>query len=323
MTSKSSLEDRLPTAEPTGADAPFVRRAPRISQTDVFCAADELLVEGHRPTIDRVRMRLGRGSPNTINDHLDAWWARLGSRLRDLPGREFPQLPERIARALQHLWNEALEGAHETLQGTLIQHEQALAKQEEALQIRERELTEREQSVAARAGALEESLSIACEQLSAANRRAESLESVLHERDAEHSRLRARIELLERSSGELRSKLDAATTAYQSERAQLQEHYATTERRWLAEVDRARQGTRELAKEHDKAMKELRQQLVDAHTERDQLRDGLIESRAELRTTAAIRQQLEARLRARASPAAPPRPRPWKARPRSTGKPKR
>jgi hypothetical protein len=71
-------------------DAPATlaaRRAPRISQADVFRAADELLVQGDRPTIDRVRMRLGRGSPNTINDHLDTWWAKLGSRLRDLPGQ--------------------------------------------------------------------------------------------------------------------------------------------------------------------------------------------------------------------------------------------
>lgn len=47
---------------------PMTQRAPRISQADVFRAADELLVEGHRPTIDRVRMRLRRGSPNTIHD---------------------------------------------------------------------------------------------------------------------------------------------------------------------------------------------------------------------------------------------------------------
>jgi Plasmid replication region DNA-binding N-term len=74
-------------------------------------------VEGHRPTIDRVRMRLGRGSPNTINDHLDAWWGKLGARLRDLPGREFPQLPERVGQSLQRLWSEALEGAHELPNG--------------------------------------------------------------------------------------------------------------------------------------------------------------------------------------------------------------
>jgi hypothetical protein len=43
--------------------APAVRRSPRISQADVFRAADELLLDGHRPTIDRVRMRLGRSSP--------------------------------------------------------------------------------------------------------------------------------------------------------------------------------------------------------------------------------------------------------------------
>src|ERR1700722_15884075 len=103
----------------------FGRRAPRISQADVFQAADELLVQGDRPTIDRVRMRLGRGSPNTINDHLDVWWTKLGARLRDLPGQEFPQLPERVAQNLQRLWNEALESAHEVLQGTLLEREQA------------------------------------------------------------------------------------------------------------------------------------------------------------------------------------------------------
>src|ERR1700736_6452980 len=114
-----------------GALAQYARRAPRISQADVFRAADELLLRGHRPTIDRVRMRLGRGSPNTINDHLDDWWAKLGSRLRDVPGHEFPQLPERIARTLQQLWNEALDGARAALQETLLAREQDIAQREQ------------------------------------------------------------------------------------------------------------------------------------------------------------------------------------------------
>jgi hypothetical protein len=130
-------------ASPDGTVAPFGRRAPRISQADVFAAADELLVQGHRPTIDRVRMRLGRGSPNTINDHLGAWWAKLGSRLRDLPGREFPQLPERIAQTLQRLWTEAPDGARETLQAALLVREQALAQREHALEDRTQQLAER------------------------------------------------------------------------------------------------------------------------------------------------------------------------------------
>jgi len=71
-------------------------------------------------------MRLGRGSPNTINDHLDAWWLKLGARLRDLPGRESPELPERVAEALQRLWNEALESAHDAPRGAVSEREHAV-----------------------------------------------------------------------------------------------------------------------------------------------------------------------------------------------------
>jgi hypothetical protein len=139
-----------------GLDAPTspVRRSPRIGQADVFGAADELLLEGNRPTIDRVRMRLGRGSPNTINEHLDAWWLKLGARLRDIPGREFPQLPERTAQALLTLWNEALEGAQDTLRGSIGARESEVAARDEALSAAAAALSERETALAARAGAL-------------------------------------------------------------------------------------------------------------------------------------------------------------------------
>src|SRR5579859_1149560 len=111
-----------------GALAQHARRAPRISREDVFQAADALLLQGDRPTIDRVRMKLGRGSPNTINDHLDAWWARLGARLRDVPGQELPHLPDGLAHRLTHLWHEALDAARETLQESLAGREAALAQ---------------------------------------------------------------------------------------------------------------------------------------------------------------------------------------------------
>jgi hypothetical protein len=149
-TSEGNLKTAAEDDDPDESVAPLIRRASRISQADVFRTADELLVEGHRPTIDRVRMRLGRGSPNTINDHLDAWWTKLGSRLRDLPGREFPQLPERVAEALERLWNEALESAHDALQGAVSEREHALVQGEQALEARARRLDEREQAVDAR-----------------------------------------------------------------------------------------------------------------------------------------------------------------------------
>jgi hypothetical protein len=43
--------------------------------------------------------------PNTVNEHLDAWWPKLGLRLKDIRGHEFPQLPERTAQALRPLPN--------------------------------------------------------------------------------------------------------------------------------------------------------------------------------------------------------------------------
>jgi hypothetical protein len=109
-------------------------------------------------------------------------------------------LPERVAQSLQNLWNEALAGAHEALQGVLIQRQDAIAQREQALETQTRHLTEREQTEDARAAALVESLALAREQLSAANRRAETLESTLHEGDAECVRLRPRVEKLLRLS---------------------------------------------------------------------------------------------------------------------------
>jgi hypothetical protein len=75
-------------------------RSPRLSQEDVFEAADALLLRSDRVTIDRVRAALGRGSPNTIGAHLDLWWAELGGRLKDIPGREFPEVPSALGREL-------------------------------------------------------------------------------------------------------------------------------------------------------------------------------------------------------------------------------
>jgi predicted nucleic acid-binding Zn-ribbon protein len=296
----STPESELRTDDDIEADdaTPFIRRAPRISQADVFRAADELLIEGHRPTIDRVRMRLGRGSPNTINDHMDIWWTKLGARLRDLPGGMFPQVPERVGQALQLLWNEALEGAHETLQSALLEREQAITQQEQALETRTRQLADREQVTATRAAAIEESLTRVREQLSAANQRAESLETALRARDAECVRLRDKMTALDESSADLREKFDAVTAAHQVERTKLEERYSAAEARWLTEVDRARQIAKEAGKEHERQIKDLREQMGSVQKDRDQIRQELIEARSDLKAATAVRAQLEERLRA-------------------------
>jgi chromosome segregation ATPase len=46
-----------------------------INYDQVAAAADEIVAEGLRPTIEAIRLRLGTGSPNTVLRHLTAWRA--------------------------------------------------------------------------------------------------------------------------------------------------------------------------------------------------------------------------------------------------------
>ena len=80
-----------------------------INENDVWTACDELLLEGARPTIERVRQKIGRGSPNTVSPYLDAWFRSLGARIKD--PRAFsapPELPDPVQQAAKHFWEVAL-----------------------------------------------------------------------------------------------------------------------------------------------------------------------------------------------------------------------
>src|SRR5271169_6814023 len=79
-----------------------------ITGRDVELAADALLRDGERPTIEKIREKIGRGSPNTINPLLDAWWKRLASRL-DAGPAALHRLPESVAHVAEALWMQALE----------------------------------------------------------------------------------------------------------------------------------------------------------------------------------------------------------------------
>ena len=77
-----------------------------INEIDVWTAADSLLLEGARPTIERVRQKIGRGSPNTVSPYLDTWFKKLGGRIKD-PGAFSapPGTPDPILQAAKQLWD--------------------------------------------------------------------------------------------------------------------------------------------------------------------------------------------------------------------------
>ena len=110
-------------------------RSPRaIQRDDVWQAADALLLEGKRPTIERVRQKIGRGSPNTVSPMLEEWFATLGPRLAQLQGNGSvalpggstpagqsgaPGVPQAVLHAAQQIWDGALQQATEAAQEAL------------------------------------------------------------------------------------------------------------------------------------------------------------------------------------------------------------
>jgi hypothetical protein len=141
---------------PRAPRRPQSTRSPRqaadnrgIGSIDIDRAADALLREGERPTIERIRARLGRGSPNTINPLLDAWWKRLAGRL-DAGPAALHRLPEPVLLAAEGLWMQTLDEARRRAaaeQGskktTLAKDRQDLEVRSHVLSIRESELTSR------------------------------------------------------------------------------------------------------------------------------------------------------------------------------------
>jgi hypothetical protein len=132
-----------------------------ITSADVERAADSLLREGERPTIEKVRLKIGRGSPNTINPLLDAWWGRLASRL-DAGPAALHRLPEPVVQAAEALWLTALEEARRRAQlesgssrKALAHERQELTVQAHILSIREQELKDRLAAADQRAARLE------------------------------------------------------------------------------------------------------------------------------------------------------------------------
>jgi Plasmid replication region DNA-binding N-term len=131
------MSDHIPPRRPIGPP-------PRgITQSDVSHAADSLLRAGDRPTIEKIRAKLGRGSPNTINPMLDAWWKTLSARLDSGPA-SFHRLPEVVAHVAEALWMQALEAARSRVRTEHKTTERQNADKEQTLEVRSHVLTLRE-----------------------------------------------------------------------------------------------------------------------------------------------------------------------------------
>lgn len=115
-----------------------------ITARDVELAADACLRLGQRPTIEKIREKIGRGSPNTINPILDAWWKRLASRLDAGPAALHRRLPESVAHVAEALWMQALEEGRRRAAQELTREARTAAHTKDDFEVRSHVLTLRE-----------------------------------------------------------------------------------------------------------------------------------------------------------------------------------
>lgn len=258
------------------SESPAARRSAPTTREAVFEAAYALTKAGSRPTIERIRLYLGngtpRGSPNTVNAFLTQWWEQLTVRLAGEPVEAIHGLPPSVSGTLETLWHQALEAAQKKGSEELADREQKLAERAEALEKQTRELAAREQNLAVRASSLEAALALARDQLAAANHRAEALEAAEVRRAQEIHELQEHCRSSDAEIRKLRRQFDAEraelTRQAATERKELTARFDATKAQWLGEIEE----TRQIAKERALEIKRLRAELSVAVKQRDKLR---------------------------------------------------
>ena len=213
-----------------------------IQQEDVRLAADALIAEGLRPTIERVRQKIGRGSPNTVSPMLDNWFAGLAERLGVVnTNQHTSRPPEPVQAAAAALWEAALQSAHHVAEQNFLQATEALSAKSFQIEERETELVAQRQTFTARQIALDEALQLAREQIASLGIRLEEMNFLQRHREAEIKELGKKLKIREdERDAELQRRNDESAR-HAEERLKLEARATTNERRLLTDLDRERQ----------------------------------------------------------------------------------
>ena len=245
-----------------------------VPENDVFAAADVVLARGERPTVERVRLELGRGSPARVGALLDQWWEQLAGRLRG--ETRLPGLPAEVAQAFVALWQQATTQAQGVLEQSLTGQRQVLAEEREqlvALEARARlDVAQARLQTAEALGARQ-----------SAETRLADLEQLLIQRLAQIDDLRQQREELLGQCDEARGQLvevrqQLQDSRHQAEQAREEQQRYTrdVEDRAYREIDRAREESKALAtqlKEANGRLQTLQQTLLAGQAELAETRE--------------------------------------------------
>ena len=220
-----------------------------VTLADVARAADQLLADGERPTVEGVRKFLGTGSPATVNNLLKDYYQALPARLnmpaaiataatdlyKVIRGTALQEVQDEHAARLQEVERDrarlatdrkAYESERESLQqqvASLQSDKAALQEQRSQLQNRATQLERQLAEVTERAASAKTRATAASEERErAATKHAHDLQHVRDQADGNERHLLARIE-------DLKTQAKTATAAHEKEVGALQKRVGTLE----------------------------------------------------------------------------------------------
>ncbi len=233
-----------------------------VPETDVFKAADAVLARGERPTVERVRLELGRGSPARVGQLLEQWWERLAQRLKGQAS--LPELPGEVAEAFAGAWRLALDHADTAAHAALVEEQNRLFAMQTSLtqerKLWEIALTEAQSNVA-----------------DSATRLAHA-ELQLGERQALNEQLAAQIVDTRKQRDHLQAQLErqqAEIEALRIDIASAQTHIRAVEDRAHQQVDQTRQEVKTLNHDHEQRRREHTMQVSELTDQRQALQASL------------------------------------------------
>lgn len=213
-----------------------------VQQADVSEAADALIAEGLRPTIERVRQKMGRGSPNTVSPMLDVWFGGLGARLTgNQNATAADAVPHPVQEGMKKLWEVALASGRQEALLQVAQVQASLEGERTAIAAKVADFAQQEQLQAERMQASEEALNASRMQIEDLRRQSADMRQSLKEREKELTEQRKKMQAAEQVWVTQARKAADEAAQQARERDRADERAALTEQRLLQEVDRARQ----------------------------------------------------------------------------------
>ncbi|HWU77901.1 DNA-binding protein [Rhodanobacter glycinis] len=203
-----------------------------ITQDQVSAAADALVTAGERPTVEKIRARLGTGSPNTVTRMLDTWRGALATRLSQV--LELPELPGDVGQAFTEVWRLATTQAGSLAQAALAQEQNALLAAQSAL-TQERKLWD-----IALAEAQEVAQS-ADQARQLAETRLADMQRLVEQQAGQLAELTQQRDTWQRRAEQLDDAFEAHKGSVAAERESQASHVRAVEDRAHAEIDRARE----------------------------------------------------------------------------------